>query len=104
MCIRDRRRGDRRVQDFDFMAQNFDLAACHVGVDRAGRPGAHFTGDLEAELIADRFSDLEHFGSVRVANNLSNTFAVAQVDEDDSTVVTPTVGQAAERNFLADDF
>jgi hypothetical protein len=68
----------------------------------AGR-GAHLAGDLQAELVADRFGDLEHLGTVRVADDLGQAFAVAQVDEDDAAVVAATVSPAAQGDLLADE-
>ncbi|CAM2152284.1 conserved hypothetical protein [Paraburkholderia tropica] len=95
------RRRDRRVQHHDFVAQHFDLAAREVGVDRAFRTIADQTLDLHAELVAHAFGDLEHLGAIRVADDLNEAFAVAQVDEDNAAVVAAALHPSAQRNSLA---
>jgi hypothetical protein len=92
---------DRRVQHLDLVAEDLDLAGGQVGVGRAGRARTHLAGDLQAELVAYRFGDLEGLGAIRVADDLGQAFAVAQVDEDDAAVVAATVGPAAQGDDLA---
>ena len=96
-------RGDRGVEDFDGVAQHFDFAAGEIGIDRAGRTRTHFAGDFEAKLVADRFRSGEHLRAVRIADDLGQAFAVAQVDENHSAVVAPAMGPAAQGDFLADE-
>ena len=95
------RRRHRRVQHRQFMAQHFDLAARQAGVRRAFRTAAHDALHLHAELVAHAFGDLEHLGAIRIADDLDEAFAVAQVDEDNAAVVAAAVYPAAQRDGLA---
>ena len=84
------------------MAENFNFAAGDIGVSRSCRPSAHLACDLQAVFIADRFSDFEHFRAVRIADNLGQTLAVAQIDKNNAAVVAPAMRPAAKSDFLAD--
>ena len=55
---------------------------------------------LQAELVAHGFGDLEHVGAIRVADDLRQAFAVAQVDEDHAAVVAATMCPAAQGDGL----
>ena len=96
------RRRERRIEDFNLMRQHFDLAAEQVGVDRAFGAPAHDAGDLEHKLVTHRFGSGESFLAVRVGNDLHHAFAIAQVDEDDPTMVTAPVRPAAKYYGLAE--
>ena len=52
------------------------------------------------ELVAHGFGKREHLGPVRVANDLRQAFAIAQVDEDHAAVVAATVSPAAKGDDL----
>jgi hypothetical protein len=95
------RRRHARVQHFHLMRQHLDLAAHQVGVLGAHRPRAHLAHHLQAELVAHAFGGLEHLGAVRVADDLHQAFAVAQVDEDDAAMVAAAVRPAHQRDGLA---
>mmetsp|Transcript_59429 Transcript_59429/g.140492 ORF Transcript_59429/g.140492 Transcript_59429/m.140492 type:complete len:270 (-) Transcript_59429:3023-3832(-) len=95
-------RRDRRVQHLDLVAQDLDLAGHQVGVLGAGRARAHLADDLQAELVADFLRNLEHVGAVGVADDLHEALAVAQVDEDDATVVTAAMGPAHQGHGLVE--
>ena len=92
---------DRLIEHDEFMAQHFNLAALHAVVGRALRPKTHQAFDLHAVLIAHVFSYLEHLCTVRVTHHLALAFAVTQVDEDHSAMVTPTVHPATQLDVLA---
>ena len=83
------------------MAQHFNLAAFQAFVDRALGACTHQALDLHAKLIAQAFGHVEHLGTVWVAHDLHIAFAVAQVNKNHTTVVTPAVNPAAQRNGFA---
>jgi hypothetical protein len=97
------RRRHARVQHLERMAEHLDLAAREVRVVGAGRPCAHETRHLQAELVPDLLGDREHVGAVGVADDLHQAFAVAQVDEDHAAVVAATVRPAHQRHRLAEE-
>ena len=92
---------NRRVEHFNFVAEDFNLTTWHVGVDRACRAGADLAGYFQAELIAHGFGNGEHAGAVGVADNLCQPVAVTQVDEYDAAVIAPTVRPATKDDVLA---
>ena len=67
----------------------------------AGRARAHQAGDLQAELVAHALGGREGLGAVRVADDLHQAFAVAQVDEDHAAVVAAAVHPAEQGDGLA---
>ena len=91
---------DRGVEHRQLMAQHLDLAAFQLVVGRAIGAGAHDAFDLNAKFIAHVFGHLEHLGPIGVADHLHIAFAVAQVNEDDATVVTPTVDPTCQCHLL----
>ncbi len=95
------RRGDRRVQDLDFLAEHFDFAGGQFGVGRARRTLAHQAGDADAEFIAQALGGGEG-GVVRIEHDLRQARAVAQVDEDDPAVVAAAVHPAVQGDGLAE--
>lgn len=83
------------------MTQHFDLAARQIGVDGAFGTIAHDALHLHAELVAHAFGHLEHLGAVRIADDLNEPFAIAQVDEDNATVIAAAMHPAAQRDGFA---
>jgi predicted alpha/beta hydrolase family esterase len=76
------------------------------------RTVAHDALDPHAELVAHAFGGLEHLRAIRIAHDLNEAFAVAQVDEDNAAVVAaaaapsrtatrfgPTVLRSPDRNI-----
>jgi hypothetical protein len=100
LVVQRERRRDAGVEHHQFVAQHLDLAAGEVGVFGAGRARAHLAHDLQAELVAHAFGDLEHLGAVGVADDLHQAFAVAQVDEDHAAMVAAAVGPAHQGDGL----
>ena len=98
------RRRFRLIEDGQFPAEHFNAARDQVGVAGAFGTGADKAHHLQAVFIADGVSRLEDFRIVRVTDDLQQTFAVAQVDEDDSAVVTATVGPTVKGHRLTDEF
>ena len=97
------RRRDRRVEDLEFMAENFDAAGDERFVLRAFRTGAHDADDPETEFVAALVGRGEDFGTVRVADDLNDALAVAKVDEDHAAVVATTMSPAEKSHGLTDE-
>ena len=95
------RRRDAGVEHLEFEAQHFDLAAGQIGVLGACGARTHLADDLQAELVAHDLGGLEHVGAVGVAHDLNQALTVAQVNEDDATVVAAAVRPAHEGHGLA---
>ena len=98
------RRRHRRIENFEFVAEQFDAARNEVFVLRAFGTGANDADDLEAVFVAALVRRGEHFGTVRVADDLNETFSVAKVNEDHAAVVAATVSPAEKGHGLADVF
>jgi hypothetical protein len=82
------------------MAQYFDLAALHIGIDGALGATAHLARYPEHELVANGFRHLECFGAVGIANHLNKSFTVTKVDEDDAAMVAPAMRPPAKGDGL----
>ena len=93
-------RRNRWVEYHQPVAQHLDFSAFEVVVLRAFGTRAYQAGDLDTKLIAQIFGDRKHLGAVRIANDLHIAFAVAQVDKNHATMVTPPVDPAAQGNGL----
>ncbi len=97
----ERRRGGG-VEHLDVVAEDLDLARGQVGVLGAGGTAAHLAAHLQHELVAHRLGGLEHLGAVGIAHHLHQALAVAQVDEDDATVVAAAMHPAADGDDLVE--
>jgi hypothetical protein len=62
----------------------------------------HASGHRDAELVAQRFGDRERRRAIRIADDLHETLAVAEVDEDDAAVVAPAMDPARQRHGLVE--
>ncbi len=89
------------IQDLDGARHDLDAAGSEVRVDRTGRALAHLALDAHHELVAELFGVGEHLGRVRVADDLHQALAVAQVDEDHAAVVAPPMHPADDGDRLA---
>ncbi len=58
--------------------------------------------DLQHVLTTHRLGALEDLGGIRVEDDLDQAIAVAQVDENDPTVVPPLLHPTAEGDLLPD--
>ena len=92
---------DRRIQHFEFMTQHFDFAGGEVGVVGAFGTRTNQTGDAQAKFVTHGFGGLEHVGAIRIADDLHQTFAVAQINKNNATVVTAAMYPAAQADCLA---
>ena len=89
------------VEDLHRIRHDLDAPGSEVRVDGARRPLAHRAGDTHHELVAQFLGAGEHLGGVRVADDLHQPFAIAQVDEDHAAVVAPPMHPADDRDLLA---
>ena len=99
------RRGFSLVQYFDFASQYFDGTRSNIFVDGIGIAQAHLALNLDYEFVTDVLSSFEAGAcGFRVSNYLYNTATVAQIDKNQSAVVTTFGNPAAENDFLASLF
>jgi len=96
------RRRERRVEDLELVREDFDLARWEFRVDGAFGPRAHEPARRHYEFVAQLLGDAEGCGAVRVADDLDESFAVAQVDEDDTPVIAAAMDPAADGDDLAE--
>ena len=73
------------------MREHLDFAGSEAGIHRALGTPAHAAGDRDAEFVAQRLRLGEGFRAIRIAHDLQEPLAVAQVDEDDASVVAAAV-------------
>ena len=91
----------RSVQYFQFMAQHFDFAGLQIVVNGAVRAIAYDTCDAQTEFVTYGLSDFEHLCTIWIANDLYQTFAVTQIDENHTTVIAATMNPATQADGLA---
>ena len=92
---------DRRIQNREFVAQDFNLAAFQVVVGSAFRTRTDQAFDLNAKLVTQTFSGFEHVCTIGITHHLHIAFAVAHVYENHATVVTTAIDPTAQSNGLA---
>ncbi len=102
VVIKLERRRHRGVEYFQLVAEDLDLARRHVGILGARRAAPHLAGDPQHELAAHGLGQLEHLGTIGIADHLGEAFAVAQVDEDHAAMIAAAVVPAAEGDDLID--
>ena len=89
------------VQDLDGLREHLDPAGGEVGVLGALGPEAHPPLDPEHVLAPGPVGKRERLRGVRVDDDLEESRAVPEIDEDDPAVVAAAVQPAAHRNRLA---
>ena len=94
------RRGLRPVEDLELLSQDLDLAGRQLLVDGALGARPHAALDPHHEFVAHLLGGTEHLRQVGVVDHLDQPAAIAQVDEDDATMVTTAVYPAAEFDGL----
>ena len=95
-------RRDRGIEDDEFVAQDLDLTAAQGAVVGALRATPDLADHLDAELVADALGSLEHLRTVGVTDHLCKPGAVAQVDEDDATMIAAPGHPAEKRDNLVE--
>ena len=104
VVIQAERRRQRRVQHFQILAENLNGTGDQVVILGAFRTGANEANHLEAVFITDLVGSIEHFRTVRVADDLNEAFAVAKVNKNHTTVVTTAMNPAIKGDGLPDEF
>lgn len=92
------RRGHRGVEHLDRSCEHFDFTCGHIGVHGAFGTRAHGAAHFEHVFTAQMLCLVEVFGAyaIGVDNDLRVAFAVAQVNEDQATVVAVVPHPAAQ--------
>jgi len=99
---REGRRG-RLVEDRALVHDHVDLARGQIGIGSVFGALAHETGNLDGPLGTHPLAQLEAIlGGIGIENDLRNARTVAQIDEDETAVVTPAGNPAGKRHRLAD--
>ena len=89
--------------DLELVDLDLDRAGREVRVDGVGRPGDDLAPRAQDELAADVVGDRGCLGgAVGVDDELDEPRVVAQVDEDETAVISPTRGPAGEGQPLPD--
>ncbi len=96
------RRRERSVEDLHRPGQDLDLAGGEIPVYRALRPVPDPAGDAQHVFVAHRACGVEGRRVIRIAHDLHQALAVAQIDEDHAAVIAPPVHPAAERHVPVD--
>ncbi len=83
----------RRPQHFDVAHKNLDLAGGDFRIDQISSAGLHLAVNPDAPFAA-QFFNLGKGRRVRITQKLGNTVMIAQVDEQNATVIAHPVHPA----------
>ena len=93
----------RAIQDMQFVWDDLDIAGRQFRIFRARHSRRNRTGDLNHVFAAQTVRLFRHRSVLlRAKDNLGQTFAIAQIDEDDAAMIARDVHPAGERDLLAD--
>ncbi len=90
------------AQDFELARQQLHLTRRERRVRRTGWARPYFACDAYAELAAQALRGREHILRIGIEHDLQQSFAIAQIDEDDPAMITPAVHPACNADVLAD--
>ena len=82
------------------MGEDLDLAAREVRIHRAFGARPHETRHADDEFVAQLFRNGEDLGAIGIADDLHQTLAIAQVDENDAAVIAAPMHPAADGHRL----
>ncbi|KPY82236.1 Uncharacterized protein ALO44_05673 [Pseudomonas syringae pv. tagetis] len=99
--IQRERRSLGLVQHFELVTQHLDGTGRHVRVHGTRRTSTNLAHYLDHVLAAHSVSGSETVGTIGVEHDLSHAFTVANIEEDNASVVTTTVDPSAKGDFLA---
>jgi hypothetical protein len=68
------------------------------------RTATHGADDLQAVFVAHFLGRRKYLGSIGIAHDLHQAFAISQVNENDAAMVAPSMYPAEQSNRLADEF
>src|SRR6185312_2392049 len=92
----------RAVEQLQLTGQQLHAAGSEVGVHSPDGTLTDPSLDADDELIAQPLRLAEDLGGIRVENHLQQTFAIAQIHENDPAVVPAPVHPARDLDRLAD--
>ena len=98
----------RGVEDFELSGADLDCPSLELGVFLAREPGVDDSSNADDVLVAQivrgshRAGTVPRVGTLRLEDDLSQTIAIAQVDEDQAAVVATGIDPAVEDDLLAD--
>jgi len=103
IILDDELRGLGLIQNFNSVYKDFDVSRREVWISRFGRPSHNPPGDRYNTFASQRMGRLVNGGiPLRVENNLSDSRAVAEIDEHNHSMVTAALDPAIEHYTLAD--
>ena len=82
---------ERFAEDFAAGRDNLHFAGGHVRVHGRNVARAHFAFDGDAPFVAHAMGDGVHLGHLWIYDELDDAFGIAEVEEDEATVVTAAV-------------
>ena len=97
------RRRLRDIEDLDLVREDFDLAAREVRIHGAFGAWPHETRHADDEFVAQLFRDGEGRRAIGIADDLHQTFAIAQIDENDAAVIAAPMHPAADGDRLGQE-
>src|SRR5436309_6137048 len=78
------------------MREDLDFAAREIGIDGAFGSWSNQTGNADYKLVAQDLCSGKGQSTVRVTDDLYQTFAVPQVDENDAAMIASSVNPATD--------
>ncbi len=97
------RRGRRRIVNDQVAGADFDPPGLEPGVFLAAHPRGHHAFDADDILVAQLPGQRLQLGpSVRFENNLCDSIAIAEIDEEQAAEVAPGVNPAVDHDVLPD--
>ena len=85
------------------MREDLDLAAREVRIHGAFGARPHETRHADDEFVAQLFRHGEGRGAIGIADDLHQTFAIAQIDENDAAVIAAPMHPAADGDRLGQE-
>src|SRR5439155_12148205 len=76
--------------------EDLDFAARKIGIDGAFGSRSHQSGNADHKLMAQPLCIGKGRSTVRVTNDLDQTFAIAQVDKNDSAMIASSMNPATD--------
>ena len=93
----------RPIQKIDVTREHLDLARGQVRIGRAFRARAHETRDADDEFVAQFLGLGEDLRRIRIADDLHETLAITQIDEDHAAMIATTVDPTRHGDSATDE-
>ena len=88
------------VEEGEVFNDEFDGAGGDVGINKVGSAFAHFAGGGENKFVTDGFGELKGFCGLWGDDELDDAGVVAEVDENQTTVVATGVDPTSDSYFF----